>query len=113
LRKNLATGKSSGRKFLLTYHIYPGAKYSSKSKELLFDKFTEPFFEILQTYQDSIVLEIAAHDHYTDLRYHTSDTNHFHNMLVAPGVSPINGQNPGYATFEVDEVSLLPQNLQL
>ena len=34
-------------------------------------------------------------------------------MLVSPGVSPINGQNPGVATFEVDSETLDPQNLEL
>lgn len=118
LRANLATGKSTGRKFLLTYHIYPGAKYDGKAKDLFLDTYNEAFFELLATYRDSIVLEVTAHDHYSDVRYHTSadtttPTFYYHNMFVSPGVTPINGQNPGVAMFEVDEKTLSPQNLQL
>ena len=34
-------------------------------------------------------------------------------MLVSPGVTPINGQNPGVATFTVNESTLSPENLKL
>ena len=33
--------------------------------------------------------------------------------MVSPGVTPIDGQNPGIATFEVDKDSLKAQNLEL
>ena len=52
-----------------------------------------------------------GHDHFGDLRYHSSDNVpgmsdtdvkfDFRNMLVAPGVTPNKGQNPGVAMFEV------------
>ena len=59
-----------------------------------------------------------AHDHYSDVRYHTeSDATgkkyYFHNMLVSPGVTPINGQNPGVATFTIDGTTLAPQDWKL
>ena len=34
-------------------------------------------------------------------------------MLVSPGVSPINGNNPGVGIFAVDETTLVPENWQL
>ena len=36
----------------------------------------------------------------------------FHNLFVAPGVTPNKGNNPGVAMFEVTEDGL-PQNMQL
>jgi len=39
LRSTLADAKGSDRKFIITNHIYPGAKYTGKSKELLTDDF--------------------------------------------------------------------------
>ena len=34
-------------------------------------------------------------------------------MLVSPGVTPIDGQNPGVATFDIDSKTLTPSNLQI
>ena len=39
LKANLAGAQSAGRKFIITNHIYPGAKYDGKSKNLLLDEF--------------------------------------------------------------------------
>jgi hypothetical protein len=54
-------------------------------------------------------MEVVGHDHYADLRYHSSnnvaglpdptDKFDFHNILVAPGVTPYDGSNPGVTTF--------------
>ena len=58
-----------------------------------------------------MVIEVVGHDHYADIRYHSSlgvldleDTPthfEFHNMLVAPGITPNKNSQPGVATFEV------------
>jgi len=93
---NLAGAQSSGRKFIITNHIYPGAKYSGKSKDLLIDEFNNEYFDLLAQYRDYIVAEVVAHDHYTDARYHTLDDGsgkkqYFHNMIVCPGLTPIDG----------------------
>jgi hypothetical protein len=58
-------------------------------------------------YRDYIVAEVVAHDHYTDARYHTIEDSsgqkhYYHNMIVSPAVSPINGQNPGFGVFTID-----------
>lgn len=71
VRSQLSLAKQEGRKFILTNHIYPGAKYSSKSKNLLTDSYNEDYFSILAEFRDSIVLEVVAHDHFSDVRYHT------------------------------------------
>jgi NADH dehydrogenase FAD-containing subunit len=57
------------------------------------------------------LIEIGGHDHFADLRFHSSwdivgldntpNEFKFHNLLIAPGVSPNKGQNPGVATFEI------------
>jgi hypothetical protein len=96
LKANLNGAKASGRKFIITNHIYPGAKYDGKSKDLLIDEFNNEYFDLLDLYRDSIVAEVVAHDHYSDVRYHTqTDASgkkyYFHNLLVSPGVTPING----------------------
>ena len=118
LKANLAGAKTSGRKFIITNHIYPGAKYSDKSNNLLVDQYNNEYFDLLSQYRDFIVAEVVAHDHYSDTRYHTeTDTTgkkyYYHNMLVSPGITPIDGQNPGFATFTVDPTTLNPEDWQL
>ena len=64
---------------------------------------------------------MTSHDHFADVRYHSQDlssTNKkeklfYHNILVSPGISPIKGQNPGIATFDIDKQTMTPQNLNL
>ena len=86
------------------------------------DDDTTTYFDLISKYSDKIIIEVVGHDHYSDLRYHdnsnsassllgTSESNH--NMIVSPGVTPIDTINPGFATFEVDDSTLTPENLQL
>jgi hypothetical protein len=56
-----------------------------------------PYFSLLRDYHDVVIIEVVGHDHYSDLRYHSSNNVldlqdpsvkfDFHNMLVAPGVT--------------------------
>ena len=80
---------------------------------MLVDSYNEEYFSILSEFRESIIIEVSAHDHYSDVRYHADPAASFyyHNMLVSPGVTPIDGQNPGVATFEIDASTFEPQNL--
>jgi hypothetical protein len=52
---------------------------------------------MLRDYHDVVIIEVAGHDHYSDLRYHSSNNVlelpdpavkfNFHNILIAPGVT--------------------------
>ncbi|CDW74027.1 UNKNOWN [Stylonychia lemnae] len=105
------------RRFIVTNHIYPGAKYVGDSKDLFVDGFNDQFFSILYEFRNQIVLEVSAHDHFADVRYHSNgddkNKDFYHNILVAPGVSPVKNQNPGYAVFEIDSSTFIPENLKL
>jgi hypothetical protein len=78
--------------------------------------------ETLRTYSEQVVLEVSGHDHFADLRYHSSwnikglDNTpaefKFHNLIVAPGVSPNKNQNPGIASFEISAAGV-PQNMKM
>lgn len=52
LKATLDAAKTSGRKFIITNHIYPGAKYDGKSKNLLLDEFNNEYFDLLALYRD-------------------------------------------------------------
>ena len=78
---------------------------------------------MLRDYHDVVIIEVVGHDHYSDLRYHSSnnvldlpDTDvkfDFHNMLVSPGITPWDEQNPGVAFFEINDSTYIPQNLRM
>jgi hypothetical protein len=44
MRSQLSLAKQEGRKYILTSHIYPGAKYTSKSKDLLISTYNDEYF---------------------------------------------------------------------
>ena len=108
---------SSSRRYIITNHIYPGAKFDEKSKDLLHSKYNDQIFSLLYQYRDRIVIEVSAHDHFADIRYHSdsasSDKQFYHNLLVSPGISPLKNQNPGVAIFEIDAHTFTPQNLKM
>jgi hypothetical protein len=77
---------------------------------------------LLRQYADTVIIEVGGHDHYADLRYHNTNglkdlpdlktSTDFHNLLVAPGITPNKGQNPGVAMFQIDD-NLVPTNLRM
>ena len=68
------------------------------------------------------MIEVVGHDHYADLRYHSSNNVvdlpdlatkfDFHNMFVAPGVTPYDNSNPGVSMFEVSDTGV-PSGLRI
>ena len=45
------------------------------------------YFDLLLQYKDQIVIELAGHDHWEDLRYYEdSDGNSYRNLFIAAGV---------------------------
>lgn len=76
------------------------------------------YMDLIEKYQDQIVLEIGGHDHWQDVRYYKSPGGKqmYRNLLVATGVSPDHGQMPGFNTFKVEDqqvVHLVETSLDL
>ena len=119
LEANLKEGLETGRKFILSGHTYAGARYHGN--DLWHSDAAARYFEILRDNHEAVVIEVMGHDHYADLRYHSSnnvldlkDTDvkfDFHNLLVAPGITPNKGNNPGVACFDVSDDGV-PSNLR-
>ena len=71
---------------------------------------------------NSVAIEVVGHDHIADLRYHSSQNIagitaqdakfDFHNMFVAPGITPGKNNNPGVALFEISDAGV-PSNLKM
>ena len=100
----------------MTFHIYPGVTYEGGIKGRLLEEFERRYFELIEKYRGKIIIEVGAHDHFADIRYHAtknSTNEYFHNILLSPGVTPMDGSNPGVMTFEVDLNTMVPQNLKM
>ena len=66
----------------------------------------------MREHRDRVVLELAGHDHFASLRSHTdSEGPSYHNLFVAPSISPWYYNNPGVTSFEISD-DLVPQKLR-
>lgn len=107
--------EESTRKFVIIMHVYPGARY--KNFALWSNHSNSRYFELLRKYKDRVIIELAGHDHFTAMRYHSSSgvldlpdpepAFNFHNLLIAPSITPWYGNNPGISAFEISD-SLVP-----
>ena len=52
--------------------MYPGDKYTAKANNMWDENLAETYFNIIQKYHDKIIIEVGAHDHFSDVRYHSS-----------------------------------------
>lgn len=103
-------GEQSDRQFIVISHVYPGARYNNF--ELWNDKPNKVYFDILKEFQDKILIELAGHDHFASLRASvTQEGDLFHNMFIAPSITPWYKNNPGVTSFEITE-DLIPQGLR-
>ena len=88
--------KREDRSFVLLDHIYAGARFkhdtTQKPSELWYSSFNDWYFDLMDTYKARIVIEIAGHDHFQDVRaFYRANKGPIRNLVVAPGVSPDHG----------------------
>ena len=77
------------------------------------DEPNEKYFELIQEHKDRIVIELAGHDHFPSLRVHQDDDGDlFHNLFIAPSITPWYENNPGVTSFEIDDDTLVPSKLR-
>ena len=86
----------TNRKFVIFDHIYGGSKTDFLKPESFTDEWTPEFsheyFDIIDRYRDSLMLEVGAHDHFESLRLDVDDQgNLYRPLLIVTGVSPNHG----------------------
>ena len=111
LEYQLNLAQTEGRKVIISDHVYAGSRFGAE--QLWKTEYNTEYFNLLRNYHDQVIIEVYGHDHFADLRYHSSNNVatltdptvkfDFHNMLVAPGVTPYDGTNPGVAKFEITD----------
>ena len=110
LIQQLEDDSNPNRKFILTSHIYPGARYDNFA--LFREKANAIYFDLLEQHKDKILIELAGHDHFASLRAHVSDSgSSFHNIFIGPSITPWYSNNPGVSSFEVSD-DLVPHKLR-
>ena len=62
----------SDRKYIFFTHIYAGARQrhdtSTETEYLWKEDYNERYFKMLKPNQDKLIIEVAGHDHWEDLR---------------------------------------------
>lgn len=71
LKYQLNAARFDGRKVIILDHIYAGARYHD-GQQLWDSDQNDEYFQTLRDYRDVVVIEVAGHDHYPDVRYHST-----------------------------------------
>ena len=62
------------------------------------------YFDLLHRFKDRVVIELAGHDHFASLRSHeATDGSFYHNIFVAPSITPWYSNNPGVSSFRIEK----------
>lgn len=79
----------------------------------------------METYADRIIIEVSGHEHLADVRYSNgsvifNETHNqpmsnrnltfvgpslYHNMIISPGLTAFDAQNPGFTLFTLNLTS--------
>lgn len=117
LETQLADAKAAGGRIWLMHHIPVGldAYATAHSKEatcaarivpLLKEPFGSTYVRLLAEYGDVVVASFTGHLHFDDYRLLRDVSGTVTGVeKVAPAISPIFGQNPGFLTFTYDRTS--------
>jgi hypothetical protein len=112
-----ASLNDSSRHFLLLTHIYAGNRIShstAKTASTLWMKDQEThYFDLFQQHQDRIILEVAGHDHWGDVRYNDAKEGVYRNMFIPIAVGMNQGNLPGFSTFTIDKDTFEPSGLEI
>lgn len=117
LEAELAAARASGGKVWMMHHIPVGMDaYATKhSKEatctarvvpLLKEPFASTYVRLLAEYGDVVVASFTGHLHYDDYRLLRDAAGKVTGTeKIAPAISPIFGQNPGFHVFSYDRTT--------
>lgn len=86
-------------------NVLPGVwNINSTMGNFWHQNFTKQYFDIMKTYEDSVVMSVgklyARLDLKAPISSNTQDLNHI--IYQAPPLSPLNNSNPAYSILELD-----------
>ena len=96
-------------------NILPGTWYANKTHgEFWHQNFTRKYFELMSTYEDSVVMSVGKLYARLDIKAPVSKNfeNLNHVIFQAPPLSPLNNSNPAYSILEINQkTTVLNQTL--
>lgn len=114
----LAAAKAAGQKVWLVMHVPVGAFVSQTAGTVNPDgqittaammwvtDYQNTFLATLNKYPGVLSMCIAGHTHMDEYRVMTSD----YVLEIAPGISPVFGNDPAYKVFTIDRNAFVPSN---
>jgi sphingomyelin phosphodiesterase acid-like 3 len=121
LDTSLAEARAAGETAWLLMHIPPGINSFSTSESvrkggpaITFwqQELTSRFLQLVRQYQPAIQAVFAGHTHMDDFRVITLDGKPVLFSKIAPAISPIYGNNPGFQIYQYDRATGTIQNYQ-
>lgn len=116
LKNELELARLEHRKVIPMTHIFAGAYiYNADGFQVLehwHDEFSNEYFELMKEYKDTVLIEIAGHDHMTSLRAIEDEEENYRNLMIVPAISPNFRQMPGVATVKIDGDKLVAKDLE-
>jgi sphingomyelin phosphodiesterase acid-like 3 len=118
LDAKLASAKAAGQKVWLVMHVPLGAFVSqtagtidangqiSTSAMMWNTDYQNEFLTILSKYPGVLSMCIGGHTHMDEYRIMSPD----YVLGIAPGISPVFGNDPAYKVFTIDQASFVPNN---
>ncbi|MDR6952542.1 3',5'-cyclic AMP phosphodiesterase CpdA [Ancylobacter sp. 3268] len=117
LERQLATAEAAGRRVWLLHHIPAGIDaYGTVSAKgttcrerivpMLAEPFASRFTGLLARYAGTVTASFSGHDHHDDYRLLRDRAGAvIGTEKIAPAISPVFGQNPGFLLFSYDRAS--------
>jgi 3',5'-cyclic AMP phosphodiesterase CpdA len=117
LEKQLAQAKAAGRKVWLAHHIPVGfdayatvhsrkATCRTRIVPMLAEPFASQFVALLAQYGGTVTASFSGHIHHDDYRLLRDATGAVAGVeKIAPAISPVFGQNPGFHIFSYDRAT--------
>ena len=109
-------GSPDGHKFIIVDHIYAGARIEHNDKEETFNlwnpDYNDQYFSLWEKHQKNIIMEIAGHDHWQDIRLDNHDSKKpLRNVFISGSFTMKSHSYPEFSTLKIDMDTLKPHSL--
>jgi sphingomyelin phosphodiesterase acid-like 3 len=121
LASSLEEARAAGETVWLLLHIPPGLDSYGSSKSVQQGgqaiafwqpELTSRFLQLVQQYQSTLQVVFAGHTHMDDFRVIRLEKAPVLWSKIAPAISPIYGNNPGFQTYQYDRATGALENYQ-
>jgi len=110
LQSELESARQQNKRVWLLMHVPPGLDSYLEEKsggrslaaEMWKPKFMRRYLKLIQEYQDVLHISFTGHTHMDDFRIDRLEEKPVLLHKIAPAISPIFGNNPGFQVFQIE-----------